>query len=79
MYRRFFLVYAVGLLLALVSSCENTSVEEDADRYCKCVQKHGTTNNAECIELQEALTKKYEFDPVAAEEFSREIQKCSIK
>ncbi|MFT6501585.1 MAG: hypothetical protein ACJASQ_001701 [Crocinitomicaceae bacterium] len=63
--------------VVLISSCSTTTVEEDVEEYCKCVEN--VKNNYDlraCIPLAEAMKEKYGHSPEEAEYIIENIKKC---
>ena len=61
--------------IVLLTCCQNTSVQEDAKRYCNCMED-SEKDLKECAAIIDELTMKYEFDPVAADELSKYLSDC---
>jgi len=70
--------YTLGIFsIMLISSCSTTTVEEDMDEYCNCVEnvKSGI-DMRECLALAQEMQEKYEFDPEGAKYIQDHIQDC---
>jgi hypothetical protein len=69
----FFLLLSIGL-----TACNESSVHEDMDRYCDCLQKNKTNQDGreECLLLMEEILQKYEYDPEALQEILKASEDC---
>lgn len=72
---RILLILFTGLL---ISSCSTTTVKEDMDEYCDCIQKykHDPEGRESCYELMENIIQKYEYDHEAMTQIVDEASKC---
>lgn len=65
-------------LLVVLLGCQDSSVQEDMERYCDCLQKN--KNNQEgredCLILMEEIVQKYEYDPEALQEILEASEHC---
>lgn len=69
----FFLLISIGL-----AACNQSSVKEDMDRYCECLQKNKTNQDGreECLLLMEEILQKYEYDAEALQEILKASEDC---
>jgi hypothetical protein len=60
-------------------SCENTSIEQDMSKYCDCRKKllKKEVQQKACLDIQNEISIKYEFDPEASAQIKKEIKKCN--
>jgi hypothetical protein len=69
---------ALFILLMVVLGCQHTSVQEDMDRYCDCLQhnKDNQEGREECLLLMEDIVQKYEYDSEALQEVLKASADC---
>ena len=65
------------LLLGIISSCSTSTVEEDMEEYCQCVENanNGIERKA-CRVLAKEMMEKYENDPESAEYIKEHARDC---
>ena len=63
-----------GMVLILITSCEQSSPEEDIEAYCECVTENGGSKT--CAQMAEEMITKYEYDQEAAEMIVEKIANC---
>lgn len=56
----------------VVTSCNQTTVQEDIQAYCDC----RLNSNSDCLELMEELSTKYEFSPDESAELIEGVKAC---
>lgn len=66
------------LPLIILISCGANSVETEMNEWCNCWQQAKTdhTKNEECIEIMQAISVKYEFDPEAVVIIQTKAEEC---
>ena len=77
--RKKYLALGIGALFLFCISCEQTTVEEDMNAYCDCVEKNGGLMNEECVEIAEQMTLKYEYDPEASDYIEKSMRNCGTE
>jgi len=62
----------------ILISCGAHSVETEMDEWCNCRQQAKTdpVKNEECIEIMQAISVKYEFDPEAVVIIQTKAEEC---
>lgn len=65
------------LTVLFISSCSTTTVEEDLEEYCDCIEgvKSGLEIR-ECLILAQEMLEKYSSDPKSAEYIKEHIDGC---
>ena len=65
-------------LIALLFSCNNEEVNQDAADYCACKENEyaGKTEPGECAKLLQKLKNKYEYLPENQEILALKIADC---
>ena len=72
------LIFGGLMLVGVVYSCEQKSVEEEVDDVCECIK--AAENDKEfdiCFEKMEQISDKYAFDPEAAEDVKKRLRECA--
>lgn len=61
-----------------VTSCENTSVEQDMDNFCECrrAAQKGERELSDCEKILDEMVVKYQFDPEAVEVIKEKSKTC---
>ena len=62
--------------MPILGACSGTSVEEDIERFCDCMNTLGQLG---CIELGQDLSDKYEFSPDEAAKLIEGIRNCEAE
>jgi PBP1b-binding outer membrane lipoprotein LpoB len=73
-----FKTYSIAVFtVVLISSCSTTTVEEDVQQYCKCMENVKSNSDIKaCIPLAEKMKDKYGSSPEEAEYIIENIKKC---
>jgi len=66
------------LSCAALYACGPHAVEKDMEEWCTCQQaaKEDPAKSEECIELMQAISVKYEFDPEAVVIIQTKAEEC---
>lgn len=65
-------------MIALITSCSTSTVEEDVDAYCQCVQKMKSDQDKKrCNDLAQEMLDKYSYDPRAADYIETHVKDCA--
>ena len=66
----------LGIVLSILiisTACGSSTIKEDMDAYCDCMQQKDITL---CNEMKNELIKKYEFDPEASSYIVERLRDC---
>lgn len=66
----------LGVISAFIIfvSCQKTTVQQDMDEYCDCIQKG---DMAPCEELKIDIADKYAYDPEASAYIQERLSTCA--
>jgi hypothetical protein len=66
------------LLGCMACSCNTNNVQEDMERYCKCLEDNKTNQEGreDCLILMEEILQKYEYNPEALQEILKASENC---
>lgn len=71
------LIFPIGILFML-ASCQNTTVEQDVQKYCDCVKnaQHDISKTQQCADIMNDIIVKYEYDPEASDKLQHLVNEC---